>query len=167
MRASRSTRPQWRLVAAGMALTPALVAAQATTGTVTGRVTEVESGAPVAAATIAVAGTPFGALARADGTYRLTLRPGTYELRARLIGYSVARDTVVVRAGETVTRDLALSRSASTLEAVAVIGSRAEARTVIESPVPVDVLSSAEIKSTGRTETAQILQQLAPSVNFP
>ena len=33
--------------------------------------------------------------------------------------------------------------------------------------MPVDVLSAAEIRSTGRTETAQILQQLAPSVNFP
>jgi iron complex outermembrane receptor protein len=79
----------------------------------------------------------------------------------------VERDTVVVRAGETTTRNFTLARAASALEAVAVVGTRAEARTVTESPVPVDVLSAAEIRSTGRTETAQMLQAVAPSLNFP
>src|SRR5436190_2185697 len=112
-------------------------AAQPTTGTVTGRVTG-DDGEPIVAATIAVTGTPFGALTRGDGTYRLALRPGTYELRARLIGYASARDSVIVTAGGSATRNFRLSRAASTLEAVAVVGTRGEARTVIESPVPVD-----------------------------
>ncbi|AHG90535.1 TonB-dependent receptor [Gemmatirosa kalamazoonensis] len=157
-----------RLLLAGSLVLAAERAAaqQPALGTVTGRVTG-ESGEGMVGATIAVTGTPYGALTKSDGTYRIALRPGTYELRARLIGYTSPRDTVVVTAGGTVTRNFRLARAASTLEAVAVVGSRTEARTVIESPVPVDVLSAAEIKSTGRTETAQILQQLAPSVNFP
>ena len=146
---------------------PCALAQGPTVGTVTGRVTSADDGGGVVGATVAVTGTPYGALTRSDGTYRLQLRPGTYELRARLIGYSSPRDTVVVTAGGTATADFRMSRAASTLEAVAVVGSRAEARTVIESPVPIDVLSAAEIRSTGRTETAQILQQLAPSINFP
>src|SRR5688500_6478835 len=81
--------------------TPAI--AQQPLGTVTGRVTGADDGEPIAGATVAVSGTPYGALTRGDGTYRLQLRPGTYELRARLIGYSSPRDTVVVTAGGSVT----------------------------------------------------------------
>ncbi len=156
-----------RTFAAGLAAAPALAAAQVTTGIVTGRVTSRDGNEPLAGATIAVTGTTSGAITRADGTFRVALRPGTYELRARLIGYAVARDTVVVRAGETVTRAFRLARSASALEAVAVVGSRAQPRSVIESPVPVDVLTQADIRATGRTETAQVIQALAPSFNFP
>src|ERR671917_1687651 len=36
-----------------------------------------------------------------------------------------------------------------------------------DAPVPVDVLTAADIQATGLTETAQIIQRLAPSVNFP
>ncbi|GLC26407.1 TonB-dependent receptor [Roseisolibacter agri] len=155
----------WLVVAALLGAT-ALPAQQPATGAVSGRVTG-EDGGGIQAATISVSGTLLGATTRSDGTYRLALRPGRYELRARLIGYAVARDSVTVTAGGNATVNFRLERAASTLEAVAVTGSRTEARTVIESPVPVDVLSAAEIRSTGRVETAQILQQLAPSVNFP
>ncbi len=153
------------LAAALLAPAPALAQSPAT-GTVAGRVTG-DGGEPLAGVGVSVAGTTNGALTRADGAYRITLRPGRYELRARLIGYGLARDTVVVAAGQTVTRDFRLARAASSLAAVAVVGSRSQPRTAVESPVPVDVLSAAEIRSTGRVETAQILQQLAPSVNFP
>ena len=47
------------------------------------------------------------------------------------------------------------------------MGTRAAERTSTDAPVPVDVLSAAEIRQTGRTETAQIIQALAPSFNFP
>ena len=135
-------------------------------GTVSGRVTG-DAGEPLAGATIAITGQQVGTIARGDGNYRFQLRPGRYEVRARLIGYAATRDTITVVAGEMVTRDFQLRRAATNLEAVAVTGTRGEARTVINSPVPIDVLSAADIKATGRTETAQILQQLAPSVNFP
>jgi len=141
--------------------------AQATTGTVTGKVTTADGGHPLAGVTIFVTGTQFGALTRSDGSYRVALRPGTYELRVRLIGYSSTRDSVVVAAGQNVTRDFTLARTATTLEAVAVTGTRASERSVINSPVPVDVLSAPELRASGRTETAQMIQMVAPSFNFP
>src|SRR5258708_38998092 len=58
-------------------------------------------------------------------------------------------------------------KSIASLEAVTTLGTRGEARTVIDAPVPIDVLSAAEIKATGRTETAQMIQAVAPSFNFP
>jgi iron complex outermembrane recepter protein len=135
-------------------------------GTVNGRVVG-EGGEPLAGATVSVTGQQIGAVARGDGSYRFMVRPGRYEIRARLIGYAPARDSIVVTAGGTTSQDFELRRAATNLEAIAVTGTRGEARSVINSPVPIDVLSAADIKSTGRTETAQILQQLAPSVNFP
>jgi iron complex outermembrane receptor protein len=142
-------------------------AARAQDGTVTGRVTE-SGGDGIVGVTVAVTGQPRGAITRSDGSYRLTLPAGSYELTARLIGYASVKANVVVVAGGTVTQSFTLARAASVLNAVAVTGSRRTTeRTITQAPVPIDVVGSAEIKQTGRTETSQILQMLVPSVNFP
>jgi iron complex outermembrane receptor protein len=149
--------------------------------TVTGRVTG-ELGEPLQGATVTASGTTRVAVTRDDGSYRLVLPPGRYELRARLIGYAATRESVTVaprstaRAVEVVqasgaaantVRDFRLARAVTTLEAVAVLGTRGEERTVISAPVPIDVLSSVEIRQMGRVETAQAIQAVAPSFNFP
>jgi len=54
-----------------------------------------------------------------------------------------------------------------TQEQVVITGTRAPNRTVANSPVPVDVIGSDQIKNTGQTETNRILNQLVPSFNFP
>jgi iron complex outermembrane receptor protein len=160
-----------RAAAAALALAallalPGGARAQQPGGTVAGRVTS-DAGEPLGGATIFVTGTQRGAIARGDGSYRVQLPAGRYVVRARLIGYTVRADTVDVADGQTVTRDFVLARSTTQLSAVAVVGTRGEARTVIDAPVPIDVLTAADIKTTGRTETAQIIQSLAPSFNFP
>src|SRR5207245_9130389 len=48
-----------------------------------------------------------------------------------------------------------------------VVGSRAHHAASEELAVPVDVFTREEMQQQGATETSQILQQLAPSVNFP
>jgi len=51
---------------------------------------------------------------------------------------------------------------------IVVTGTRAPGRTVLDSPVPVDVLSGAAIEQAGfQGEVAQALQLLTPSINFP
>jgi iron complex outermembrane recepter protein len=141
--------------------------AQEPLGMVTGKVSAADVNTPLAGVTVFVTGTQTGAITRTDGTYRIALRPGKYELRVRYIGWTGVHDSVVVATGQTTSKDFALNRSPTTLEALAIVGTRGEARTVTESPVPIDVLTSADIVSTGRTETNQILQMLAPSFNFP
>ncbi|WP_310570548.1 TonB-dependent receptor [Gemmatimonas sp.] len=136
------------------------------TGIVAGVVRD-DANAPITGATVVVSGTAFGTQAKADGTYRLVLSSGDYTLVARLIGYTSAVKTVRVATGATVTVDFTLSKSAAQLSAVAVTGSRRQERSVVEAPVPVDVITAEDIKQTGRTETAQILQMLVPSLNFP
>ena len=149
-------------LAAVLAIAPLPLIAQAT-GTLTGRVRSAD--APLGDATVFAGGraTPT----RGDGSYRLTLNPGRYQVRVRALGFTTVTDSVVITAGGTTTADFTLTRAVATLEAVSTLGTRGEARTVIDAPAPIDVLSSAEIKATGRTETAQMIQAVAPSFNFP
>jgi iron complex outermembrane recepter protein len=163
--AFRAAWVYWLAALLGLVV-PAAATAQAI-GTVTGRVTDGQTGEPLIGARIAVAGSISGTVTRANGSYRLSLPAGRYEVRVSAIGYGLTRAQVTVPAGGTVTQDLALARAPVALEELAVTGTRAPERTSVESPVPVDVLTEAEIKSSGRTETAQIIQMLAPSFNFP
>ena len=147
-----------------VACIPTALFAQAT-GTLAGRV--VSNGENLANATVVASGTGRGAQTHADGTFRLTLPAGRFEVRARLVGFSSVRDSVTIIAGQTTTRTFSLEKAVAALEAVTTIGTRGEARSVIDAPVPIDVLSAADIKATGRTETAQQIQAIAPSFNFP
>lgn len=58
---------------------------------------------------------------------------------------------------------------AGALQEIIVTGSRIKGRTVLDSPVPVDVLSADDLRLTGALsgELGQALQALSPSFNFP
>ncbi|HEX2722496.1 MAG TPA: TonB-dependent receptor [Gemmatimonadaceae bacterium] len=133
---------------------------------ISGKITDAESGQPLSGARVSTGTGAQGAIARADGTYRLPASAGTHVIRVSYIGYSPIIDTVVVT-GEGASRDYRMTKGGVTLDATVVTGTRADSRTVLNAPVPVDVLTSAEIKQTGAVETSQILQLLAPSFNFP
>ncbi|HMA19616.1 MAG TPA: TonB-dependent receptor, partial [Gemmatimonadaceae bacterium] len=149
-------------VGSGLLLFAGVAGAQA----ISGKITDAESGQPLAGARVSVGTGVQGAIARTDGTYRLPVSAGTYIVRVSLLGYTPLRDTVVV-SGAGATRDYKLSKGTQTLDVSVVTGTRMSDRTVANAPVPVDVLTAAEIKQTGATETNQILQMLAPSFNFP
>ncbi|HEY3279148.1 MAG TPA: TonB-dependent receptor plug domain-containing protein [Gemmatimonadales bacterium] len=101
---------------------PAVLAAQET-GVVRGRVTHGVTGEPVADIRVIVEGTPLAAATTANGEYLLPAVPtGTRVVTARGVGYSPARQTVSVGAGETVTVDFTLRPAAISLSAVVVTG---------------------------------------------
>ncbi|MDM4764757.1 TonB-dependent receptor [Pelomonas sp. SE-A7] len=56
---------------------------------------------------------------------------------------------------------------AKSLELVTVTGSRASIRSVADSTSPVDVIDGATIAASGAVELGRLLQELAPSFNFP
>src|SRR5687768_6381280 len=153
--------------ATAFALMVASSGAEAQTGTVAGRATDASTAAGLPGVQITVVGTLRTATTRDNGAYTLTLSPGTYVLRATKIDYARSIDTVSVSSGESASQDFALVSAPIGLDQVVVTGTRATDRTVLESPVPIDVLSAAEIRETGRTETMQVIQMLAPSINFP
>ena len=154
------------LLAAALGLGTASGVAAQEPGLLTGRVTE-EGGGPLVGARVGIVGTRLGATSGPDGSYRLRVDPGRHIVRTVFLGYGAHVDTVSVSAGATVELDVVLTRAPVALDQVVVLGSRSAERTVTESPVPVDVLGVAEIEATGLTETAAILQRLAPSFNFP
>lgn len=61
----------------------------------------------------------------------------------------------------------AQAEDAADQPAIIVTGTRRTDRTVADSPVPVDVLSAADLVNSGSTETNRLLNQLVPSFNFP
>jgi len=139
-----------------------LVAQQA--GTVSGTVVATESGAPLAGASVVIVGTARSVPTNEKGQYHLSVPAGTHSVRARLIGYDVAEQRVVVPAGQTIIVDFKLTATPLSLNEVVVVGARTS-RTAVETPVPVDVITAQEVIETGHTEVAQILATLAPSFN--
>ncbi len=150
------------------AIAALLLTGAATAGaqTISGKVTDAETGSPLPGARISANNGLQSTIVRSDGTYRLSVPAGTHAVRVSFIGYTPVRDTVLVTAAGAV-RDYKLTKGGVQLDASVVIGTRMDDRTVLNAPVPVDVLTTTEIKQTGAVETAQIIQLLAPSFNFP
>lgn len=141
-------------------------AARAQDGSISGTVTNIEGGDPIAGTTIILGGTRRDATTGEDGTYSLAAPPGEYLVLAAASGYGNLEKSVTVVSGETATLDFELASSLTAFgDEVVVLGSRAQ-RTAIETPVPVDVLSADDIESSGMSETSRIVQFLAPSFNF-
>jgi iron complex outermembrane receptor protein len=137
-------------------------------GTIRGRVADAQ-GAPLARAAVSV--DAIGARATTDeqGSYEIRGVPaGTYSVRVRLLGYVPQSVQVAVSATQPTRQDFSLGVQPIALAPVDVtVGSRARHAAADELAVPVDVFGADDIKRQGTTETSQILQQLAPSVNFP
>lgn len=125
-------------------------AADAQSGTITGRVTAEDGGAAVAGARVQAlvgAGAVQSAVTGADGSYRLIVPAGTYVVVAQNIGYSQRRrEGVVVTAGTSVTVDFALAQVAATLNPIvqtAVRGVGGEK--LLESPNAISMIASERI----------------------
>ncbi|HSM08767.1 MAG TPA: carboxypeptidase-like regulatory domain-containing protein, partial [Gemmatimonadota bacterium] len=115
------------LAAAGLALFIASpVLAQQSTGKVQGRVVDEATGAPIAGASVTVAGTTVGNLTNDQGFYFLNEVPaGLQTVRAEFIGYrAVEISDERILAGQTTTLNFELSSSAVELEALVVEGER-------------------------------------------
>lgn len=142
--------------------------ANAQTGSVSGKVSD-STGAAIVGALIIVEGTGVRAASGANGRYSLGGVPaGSRTVSVRALGYGRETFPVTVNAGRATTLDIVLTRSAQQLAPITVVtGSRARHTAAEELAVPVDVFPVEELRSTGTTETTQIVANLSPSVNFP
>jgi iron complex outermembrane receptor protein len=125
-------------------------------------------GAPLAGVQVSLEGTALRVLTRADGRFEfLGVATGSRTIRARGIGFVPAVAVVQMAAGDAVDLKIQLARIPVEVAGLTVIGSRARHTAAEELAVPVDIFSGEDLKNQGSTETAAILQSLAPSVNFP
>jgi iron complex outermembrane receptor protein len=136
-------------------------------GTLRGRLTD-STGAPVSQAAVLIEGLTLRATTGADGDYAISRIPaGAHVVRVRRLGYTAPPARVTIREGEITRQDFTLAQLPAALSAVeVVVGSRAAHTAADELAVPVDVFPLERIRQQGTMETAQILSQLAPSVNF-
>ena len=149
----------WSLMTLGLG-------AQETT-TLSGVVTTRADGLSVPGAVVSVLGSALKVTTDASGRYaleipRLTAPSGQVQIRIEAPGLPPRVIDVELEPGP-MTLDVALSLGFT--EQVTV-GSRA-AGAEAEKAVPVDIITSEQIASSGYSETAQVLQSLAPSFNFP
>ncbi|MBV9880845.1 MAG: TonB-dependent receptor [Gemmatirosa sp.] len=131
-------------------------------GTITGRVTQAESGVPVASATVSIAGTTLGTLTNAEGRYTIGgVAPGARVVRVQRIGYAPDSTTLSVSAGSN-TADFALRVTAVQLSTVVAIGygttSRAELTGAVAS------VTSEQIAAQPVQSVNEVLQGRAPGV---
>jgi len=133
-----------------------VVSAQKISGTVT------DGNDPLIGASVLVVGTTNGTITDLDGGYELAVSPGTYTVRVSYIGYNEASKTVTVE-DSNVELDFQLFEGILSDEVV-VIGSRSNARTNLDSPVPVDVINVAKLSSVApQVDVNQILHSATPS----
>jgi TonB-dependent starch-binding outer membrane protein SusC len=106
------------------------------TGSISGRVVDSASSAPLSNAILIIEGTNRRGLTRDNGTYTITDVPsGAHRLQVRRIGYaSITRD-VSVSAGQTSTVDITLAAQATALSEIVVTGYGTQRREAISGSV--------------------------------
>src|SRR5437867_2961893 len=153
-------------------LVPALVAglfwavplsAQQTTGSVTGKVVDASTQQPLANVEVAIAGTPYRELTRADGNFTLNGVPaGAQRLRATRIGYGSQIQEIAVTPGGTTTAQISLAPAAAILEPVVVTGYGTQRREAITGSV--STVSAAAANVGVITNVDQMIQARAAGV---
>ena len=97
--------------------------ALAQTGTISGRVTEAETGNPLPGATVQIQEIGVGTATDPDGTYELSDVPvGTYEMSVSFVGYATIKREVRVQENRTNRQNFTLRPDAGQLEEVVVTG---------------------------------------------
>ena len=134
----------------------------AQTGTVKGTVRDA-GGVPLAGASVIIEGKKTGTSTDAGGHYSFQLPVGQYSILVSFVGQSALRRQVTISAGYITEQDF-ITASFADLENVVVVGSRSrDARSMLSTPVPVDVIRIKDLRSFAQTDVGQLLTYTAPS----
>jgi iron complex outermembrane receptor protein len=130
--------------------------------TVTGKVTNI-SGKGISGASV-TASAGGGAQTNEEGTYSLSLPNGVNTLTVTFVGYNSLSKAITVTGNATV--NFLLTEVTGDLdEIILTTGARSMPRSSINTPLPIDVLSNADLKSTAQTTFDKQLQYRVPSFN--
>lgn len=153
-----------RYVATALALLVGSVTASAQTGTITGRVTESETGLAILGARVrALSGaTTAGAtVSGEDGTYSIgNLAAGSYTLEVTRIGFAPGTTSVSVTSGGTATANVQLSARVIELNPVVTSVSRKEEK-ALDAPAAVSVIDVRQVEEQVAPTVADQLQGMA------
>ncbi|KAF2331754.1 TonB-dependent receptor [Flavobacterium ginsenosidimutans] len=120
-----------------------------------------KTGAPLPGVNIVEKGTSNGVSTDFEGSYKIKVKEGA-TLIFTYVGFSTVEKAVT---GDKI--DIVLGESeGQVLNDVVVTGSRSTKRTVVNSAVPIDVISVKDVTTqSGKIEINQLLQYVAPSFN--
>ena len=132
-------------------------------GSIAGRVTATETGAPLPRAIVSVTGTRLTAETDTAGRYVIGSVPvGTHRVRARMLGYTPADTSVVVAEGQEAVVNFQLKAQAIELEAVVAVGYGEKRREDLTGAV--GTVSSQALESRPITNTLSALQGALPGL---
>jgi outer membrane receptor for ferrienterochelin and colicins len=132
--------------------------ADADWGSVSGKVVDADTRAPLAAVNILVSGTNRGAATKSDGQFLLRLRPGEWSLLVQSIGYQIVKETISLKAEQTLTLDVSLQSTMLDMPQVVVTGTRNQ-QLYQDVPVSTQVISQEEIQRSGVTDLRDLLME--------
>ncbi|MFN0014197.1 MAG: TonB-dependent receptor domain-containing protein, partial [Saprospiraceae bacterium] len=128
--------------------------------TLTGKITD-DLGELLPGVTIHERGTTNGTVSGWDGSYTLRYSSNEAIIVFRLTGFATKEIPVEGRTELNVKMDEGMF-----LDGVEIVGSRAQNRTVTNSPVPIDIIDIRQVTGTqGQLDVNQLLQYAAPSFN--
>ena len=129
--------------------------------TISGKIIDNTSKQPLSGASIKVVGTSEGTTTDDNGNFTVKAGPQS-KLDITQVGYASKR--VAVNGQSQLTIELTLQQTV--LESVQVsVGMRSGLRTLTETPLPVDILSSTDLKTTGQVSFDKALEYRVPSFN--
>ncbi|MCH8011254.1 MAG: TonB-dependent receptor [Candidatus Marinimicrobia bacterium] len=129
--------------------------------TITGSVSDAETGEVLAGANVVVEGTTLGAAADANGSFSISNVPaGTHTVTASVIGYELSSRTVTVPSSGSVTVNFALESAAIELSALEVLAWRATRDT----PVAFTNISKADMEVRLGSRDIPLVLNTTPSV---
>tara|TARA_R110001583_G_scaffold63364_5_gene185616 strand:+ start:21513 stop:24134 length:2622 start_codon:yes stop_codon:yes gene_type:complete len=127
---------------------------------VTGTVTDGGTNLPLGGANIIIKGTTTGTTSDFDGNFTLKVDGFPKTLIISSVGYNSLE--VVVTSSKPIA--LALQEGVA-LDEVVLVGNRAKPRTILDSPVPIDIISASELRNTGQPTVDKMLTYTVPSFN--
>ena len=162
--------PNWpRLLLPGLlfALLATANPLAAQTGSVIGRVLDARTNRPMATAQVVIVGTRLGALADADGRFRIDNVPvGTREVRVVRIGYQAASMTVNVQAGAPTSVDILMSESAIALDEIVVTGTAGDTRRKAIGNAVASVSAGDVLNKAPALSVTEVLQAKTPGLTI-
>ncbi len=127
---------------------------------ISGKISD-NTGAALPGVNILEKGTSNGTSTDLDGNYKIKVKENA-TLEYSYLGFA----TVTKSASEGSTLNVALTAGDQQLQEVQIVGSRNSKRTLVNSAVPIDVISMKDITTqSGKIEINELLQYVAPSFN--
>lgn len=130
--------------------------------TITGKIMDSKDNSPIIGATVTILNTTRGTVSDADGKFSI-LAPRNSNLQVSYVGYG----TQVVSVTTNDQLSILMSEAARSLDQVVVLGTRKQGRVAMETPVPVDVISTKQVMATtARMDLTSVMSYATPSLNY-